>query len=101
MEKSDDFFQALMQDLNGTLHNLEWGEMVAEVNIMMNAGSVTTAIALTNALYQLIRTPRAMAFYPKSLMQPSSLTRSSLRTIRSSIFRTYEPSWMNLSACSR
>ncbi|KAI8712522.1 hypothetical protein NCS52_01350600 [Fusarium sp. LHS14.1] len=60
MEKLDDFFQALMQDRNGTPYSLEWGEVVAEVNIMMNAGSVTTAIALTNALYQLIRTPRAM-----------------------------------------
>ncbi|RSL59019.1 hypothetical protein CEP54_007460 [Fusarium duplospermum] len=34
---------------------------------MMNAGSVTTAIALTNALYQLIRTPRAMALLREEL----------------------------------
>lgn len=60
-EKLDDFFQALMEDKNGQPHNLEWGEIVAEVNIMMNAGSVTTAIAITNALYQLLQNPRAMA----------------------------------------
>jgi hypothetical protein len=33
--------------------NLEWGEVVAECNIMMNAGSVTTAVAIANVMYQL------------------------------------------------
>lgn len=56
-EKLDDFFQALMEDKNGKPHNLEWGEIVAEINIMMNAGSVTTAIAITNILYQLLLNP--------------------------------------------
>ncbi|RYP89461.1 hypothetical protein DL769_000012 [Monosporascus sp. CRB-8-3] len=59
-EKLDDFFQALMEDKNGTPNNLEWGEIVAEINIMMNAGSVTTAIAVTNVLYELLRHPRVM-----------------------------------------
>ncbi|KAI3572780.1 cytochrome P450 [Fusarium oxysporum f. sp. albedinis] len=59
-EKLDDFFQALMEDKNGNSHELEWGEIVAEINIMMNAGSVTTAIALANILYQLILNPRVM-----------------------------------------
>ncbi|KAK3196687.1 hypothetical protein K4F52_000031 [Lecanicillium sp. MT-2017a] len=66
-EKLDDFFQALMEDKNGSPHNLEWGEIVAEVNIMMNAGSVTTAIAITNVLYQLLRTPRAMKLLREEL----------------------------------
>ncbi|KAH8199398.1 hypothetical protein TruAng_006442 [Truncatella angustata] len=60
-EKLDDFFQALMEDKNGSPNNLEWGEIIAEINIMMNAGSVTTAIALTNVLYQLLRNPKIMA----------------------------------------
>lgn len=60
-EKLDDFFQALMEDKNASPHLLEWGEIVAEINIMMNAGSVTTAIAITNALYQLLKNPEAMA----------------------------------------
>ena len=60
-EKLDDFFQALMEDKNGVAHNLEWGEIVAEVSIMINAGSVTTAIALTNALLDLLKHPNAMA----------------------------------------
>lgn len=59
-EKLDDFFQTLMQDRNGTPHGLEWGEVVAEINIMMNAGSVTTAIALANVLYQLLRNPNIL-----------------------------------------
>ncbi|KAF2683389.1 cytochrome P450 monooxygenase [Lentithecium fluviatile CBS 122367] len=59
-EKLDDFFQALMEDKNGHPNNLEWGEIVAEVSIMMNAGSATTAIAMTNVLYQLIKNPTMM-----------------------------------------
>ncbi|KAH7359261.1 cytochrome P450 [Plectosphaerella cucumerina] len=59
-EKLDDFFQALMENKNGEPNNMEWGEIVAEINIMMNAGSVTTAIALANVLYQLIRNPEVL-----------------------------------------
>lgn len=59
-EKLDDFFQALMEDKNGTPNNLEWGEILAEVNIMMNAGSVTTAIAIANVTYQLLKHPQVM-----------------------------------------
>lgn len=59
-EKLDDFFQALMEDKNGHANNLEWGEIVAEVSIMMNAGSATTAIAMTNVLYQLLKNPPIM-----------------------------------------
>ncbi|KAH7132466.1 cytochrome P450 monooxygenase [Dendryphion nanum] len=59
-EKLEDFFQVLMEDKNGHPNNLEWGEIVAEVNIMMNAGSVTTAIALTNVLFQLLKNPKIM-----------------------------------------
>ncbi|KAJ9317905.1 hypothetical protein DTO271D3_2003 [Paecilomyces variotii] len=59
-EKLEDFFQALMEDKNGNPNNLEWGEIVAEINIMMNAGSVTTAIAIANAVYQLIKNPQYM-----------------------------------------
>lgn len=40
-EKLDDFFTALMEDKEGNPNNLEWGEIVAEISIMMNAGSGT------------------------------------------------------------
>lgn len=33
-EKLDDFFQALMESKDGSAHNLEWGEIVAEISIM-------------------------------------------------------------------
>ena len=59
-EKLDDFFQALMLDKSGTPHNLEWGEILAEISIMMNAGSTTTAIALANVMYQLLRNPKCL-----------------------------------------
>ncbi|KAI5364767.1 Putative cytochrome P450 [Septoria linicola] len=60
-EKGDDFFQALMEDRNGDPHNLEWGDIVAEVTIMMNAGSMTTAISMANVMYQLLKNPEKMA----------------------------------------
>lgn len=60
-EKLDDFFQALMEDKNGNLNNLEWGEIVAEVSIMMNAGSDTTAIAMNNVMYNLLKNPEKLA----------------------------------------
>ncbi|PYH40125.1 uncharacterized protein BP01DRAFT_411524 [Aspergillus saccharolyticus JOP 1030-1] len=34
-------FQALMEDKNGRTNPLEWGEVLAEVNIMMNAGNLS------------------------------------------------------------
>lgn len=60
-EPLDDFFQATMEDKNGRPNNLEWGNVVSEVNIMMNAGSVTTAVAITNVMYQLVKNPRCLA----------------------------------------
>lgn len=59
-EKLDDIFQALMHDKNGVPHGLEWGEIVAEVSIMMNAGSTTTAIAMANVMYMLLANPKCM-----------------------------------------
>jgi cytochrome P450 len=49
-----------MEDKTGHPNNLEWGEIVAEVSIMMNAGSATTAIAMTNVLYQLLKNAKMM-----------------------------------------
>ncbi|KAJ5652577.1 hypothetical protein N7507_010003 [Penicillium longicatenatum] len=59
-EKLDDFFTALMEDKNGSPRNLEWGEIIAEINIMMNAGHDTTAISLRNLLNFLLRNPRCL-----------------------------------------
>lgn len=59
-EELDDFFEALMHDKNGTPHNLDFGEILAEISIMMNAGSTTTAIAMANVMYQLLINPDCM-----------------------------------------
>lgn len=59
-ERPADFFGALMEDKAGNSLDLEWGEVCAEMNIMMNAGSVTTAIAITNVMYQLLKNPEAL-----------------------------------------
>ncbi|KAK9779566.1 putative Cytochrome P450 [Seiridium cardinale] len=59
-EKLSDFFQCLMEDKQGNPHGMEWGEIVAEVSIMMNAGSDTTAIAMNNVMYWLLKNPECM-----------------------------------------
>jgi hypothetical protein len=38
-EKLDDFFQSLMESKDGKIHNLEWGEIVAELSIMRRSKS--------------------------------------------------------------
>jgi cytochrome P450 len=60
-EQLDDFFSALMEDKNGHPNCMEWGEIVAEVSIMMNAGSDTTAVAMNNAMYLLLSNPECLA----------------------------------------
>jgi cytochrome P450 len=59
-EQLDDFFSALMEDKNGNPNGMEWGEIVAEISIMMNAGSDTTAIAMCNAMYLLLSNPTCL-----------------------------------------
>lgn len=56
-EKLDDFFSSLMEDKSGNPNNLEWGEIVSEINVIINAGADTTAIALTQIMELLIRHP--------------------------------------------
>ncbi|KAK5955246.1 hypothetical protein OHC33_003927 [Knufia fluminis] len=60
-EKYDDFFQALMEDKAGRPNNLELGEIDAEMNIMLNAGSTTTAIAIANVMLHLLKHPDILA----------------------------------------
>ena len=56
-EKLDDFFSALMINKNGKPNQLEWGELFAEVSVMVNAGSDTTAIAISNTMHLLLQNP--------------------------------------------
>ncbi|CAM1501964.1 Fc.00g039480.m01.CDS01 [Cosmosporella sp. VM-42] len=60
-EKLSDFFQSLVEHSEANPPGLEWGEIVAEVSIMMNAGSDTTAISMNNVVYWLLKNPRCIA----------------------------------------
>ncbi|RFU29840.1 hypothetical protein B7463_g6505, partial [Scytalidium lignicola] len=60
-EQLDDFLACLIHDKQGKPRHLDQGEIEAEVNVIMNAGSDTTAIALTHALYYLIKNPSKLA----------------------------------------
>lgn len=55
-EKLNHFFQVMMKDKCRNPNNLELGEIVTEVSIMMNAGNTPTAIAMTN-VFQFLKNP--------------------------------------------
>lgn len=50
-----DFFQHLLVDKDGKPRNLPFGELVQEAGVMMSAGSDTSASAMTNTLYLLLK----------------------------------------------
>ncbi|KAF9888546.1 hypothetical protein FE257_008477 [Aspergillus nanangensis] len=60
-EKLDDFFQALMEAKDGSPNHLPFGEIVAEISIMLNAGSLSTAVAINNVMYMLLKHPDVLA----------------------------------------
>ncbi|UKZ50320.1 hypothetical protein TrVGV298_004578 [Trichoderma virens] len=60
-EQLEDFVGCLFQDKHGDARNLEIGEIEAEVATLLDAGSDTTAISLTHAMYFLLRTPVALS----------------------------------------
>ncbi|GME43598.1 Cytochrome p450 monooxygenase [Neofusicoccum parvum] len=60
-EKLEDFFQALMETKDGIPQLLPLGEINAECSIMLNAGSFSTAVAINNVLYQLLKRPSCLA----------------------------------------
>ncbi|KIW31689.1 uncharacterized protein PV07_03294 [Cladophialophora immunda] len=68
-EALDDFFASLWHDKQGHVTNLQVGEIEAEVSVFMNAGSDTTAIALTHVLYYLLKNPEKLAKLQKELDQ--------------------------------
>ncbi|KAJ0415914.1 cytochrome P450 [Aspergillus carlsbadensis] len=60
-EEIDDFLSCLIRDKAGKARDLDLAEITAETNILLDAGSETTAIALTHLLYYLIRNPAILA----------------------------------------
>ncbi|PTB49767.1 hypothetical protein M431DRAFT_542207 [Trichoderma harzianum CBS 226.95] len=60
-EQLEDFVGCLFQDKHGDARNLEIAEIEAEVATLLDAGSDTTAISLTHAMYFLMKTPAALS----------------------------------------
>lgn len=71
-EKLDDFFTSLLENKFGTPNMLKLGEMIAECSVMLNAGSETTGIALSNLLYLLITNPRSLERLRKEIVEALS-----------------------------
>ena len=55
-----DFVENLLVDSHGKARNLPFREVVQEVAVMLSAGSDTSASAMTNALYLLMKHPDVM-----------------------------------------
>jgi cytochrome P450 len=56
-----DFFDHVLSNRNGEAINLNFDEMLKEANVLFAAGSDTSATAMTNVLYLLIKNPRVLA----------------------------------------
>ena len=54
-----DFFQSLMEDKTGNHQNLEWGEVVAEIALMIS-GSSSTSNTIANIMFQLLENPECL-----------------------------------------
>jgi cytochrome P450 len=55
-EKINDIFSALMDDTSGNAHNLEWGEVVAEISLAIS-GSSSTSNSIASTMQLLIENP--------------------------------------------
>ncbi|RAK95353.1 cytochrome P450 [Aspergillus ibericus CBS 121593] len=60
-DRLSDLFACLIEDKAGEARCLDRGEIEAETNLLLDAGSDTTAIALTHALYHLLKNPHCLA----------------------------------------
>lgn len=56
-----DFFHNLLVDRNGKNVGLSLDELEKEAGVLVNAGSDTTATAMTHCLYHLVKHPRVLA----------------------------------------
>src|SRR5699024_5032553 len=63
----NDIFTRLLQDSKGNSLNLPMGELVAECNVMMNAGTETTTAAMTNTVFLLYTHPEVLSKLRKEL----------------------------------
>ena len=59
-EKLHDFFTAMLYSRSGEPNNYPFGELFAEANVILNAGSDSTGIAMTNTIHSLIENPKSL-----------------------------------------
>ena len=59
-ERMDDIFKFMMYNKEGNQNNLQLGEIIAETGVILDAGSATTAIALNNVMFWLLRNPSCL-----------------------------------------
>ncbi|RDW91649.1 cytochrome P450-21 [Coleophoma crateriformis] len=64
---TEDIFSKLLQNSKGEDLNLPFGEVFAECNVMMNAGTDTTTAALTNSIYLIYKHPDVLQKLRKEL----------------------------------
>ncbi|KAL4935620.1 hypothetical protein BDV06DRAFT_228660 [Aspergillus oleicola] len=80
-EQLDELFSSLWTNKQGHPNNLEWGEIIGEVGAIINAGSDTTAIALTQALEFLLNlTPSSTPSSTPSTSSPPTTKSGTSRT---------------------
>ncbi|KAF2094296.1 cytochrome P450 [Rhizodiscina lignyota] len=94
---SNDFFGNILEDpRTGESRNLPFMEMVIDGIVLLNAGSDTTASALTSGIYFLMKTPDALAklrqevdqaLPPDTMLAPYNLVKD-LRYLRACIDET-------------
>ncbi|KAL2846904.1 cytochrome P450 [Aspergillus pseudoustus] len=68
-EDIDDFLSCLIADKAGNARGLDMDELKAETNILLDAGSETTAIALTHLLYYLVKNPQCLSKLRKEVSE--------------------------------
>ncbi|KAL2835647.1 benzoate 4-monooxygenase cytochrome P450 [Aspergillus pseudoustus] len=71
-EHLNDLFTSLLEDKKGNPRGIEMGQLEAEATVLLDAGSDTTAIALTHALYYLIKNPKVLATVRRELQTVTS-----------------------------
>ncbi|KAF2815312.1 putative cytochrome P450 monooxygenase, partial [Mytilinidion resinicola] len=106
-EQLSDIFTALLHSRNGQPNNYPFGELFAEANVILNAGSDSTGIAMTNTIYSLIENPRALAILREELDEALGSTDvvapygkikycAYLRAVLDESMRMYAPSQFSL-----
>ncbi|KAL3482300.1 cytochrome P450 [Aspergillus californicus] len=79
-EDLDNLMRCVLEDNKGMPRNLVTGKIEAELTILMDAGSDTTAIALTNVMYRLLKNNSTLERLREEIDAALSNTDSSIAT---------------------